>query len=70
MAKSKVIDELLYRYPIQLNDVKDIKLGDWKYRAMGQARWALFKVSIFVLALGNPGCSVDINCGVRVDPGA
>ncbi|KAF1956043.1 hypothetical protein CC80DRAFT_414087 [Byssothecium circinans] len=46
MASSVVVDELLYRYPIQLSDVRDIKLGDWKYRIMGQARWNCFKKSI------------------------
>lgn len=45
MSKSEVVDELLYRYPIQLDDVRDIRLGDWKYRTMGQARWISFKVS-------------------------
>ncbi|KAL1593233.1 hypothetical protein SLS60_010841 [Paraconiothyrium brasiliense] len=45
-STSKAIDELLYRYPLQLNDVKDIRLGDWNYRPMGQARWTCFKASI------------------------
>ncbi|OAG09902.1 uncharacterized protein CC84DRAFT_1081733 [Paraphaeosphaeria sporulosa] len=46
MSTSKAIDELLYRYPLQLNDVKDIRLGDWNYRPMGQARWNGLKSSI------------------------
>lgn len=44
MSSSKVVDELLYRYPIQLNDVRDIRLGDWKYRESGQRRWETFQV--------------------------
>lgn len=44
MATSKAVDELLYRYPIQLNDVRDIRLNDWKYRSMGQIRWKNFTV--------------------------
>ncbi|KAJ4301545.1 hypothetical protein N0V90_003638 [Kalmusia sp. IMI 367209] len=46
MSTSKVVDELLYRYPLQLNDVRDIRLGDWKYRTMGMARWSCFQASI------------------------
>jgi len=46
MASSKAVDEKLYRYPLQPNDVKDIKLHDWKYRSMGQVRWNNFKVGM------------------------
>ncbi|KAF2645292.1 hypothetical protein P280DRAFT_465150 [Massarina eburnea CBS 473.64] len=46
MANSEVVDELLYRYPIQLNDVRDLRLADWKNRTMGMARWHSFKESI------------------------
>ncbi|KAF2451667.1 hypothetical protein P171DRAFT_426151 [Karstenula rhodostoma CBS 690.94] len=46
MSTSKAINELLYRYPLQLNDVKDIRLGDWNYRPLGQARWNALKSSI------------------------
>jgi hypothetical protein len=44
MANSKAVDELLYRYPLQLNDVRDIRLNDWKFRSMGQMRWKNFQV--------------------------
>jgi hypothetical protein len=46
MSTSKAIDELLYRYPLQLNDVKEIRLGDWNYRPTGQSRWNGLKSSI------------------------
>ncbi|PVI02535.1 hypothetical protein DM02DRAFT_522857 [Periconia macrospinosa] len=46
MANSKTVDELLYRYPLQWVDVKDIKLHDWKYRSSGQARWDCFRKCI------------------------
>ncbi|KAF2738980.1 hypothetical protein EJ04DRAFT_427782 [Polyplosphaeria fusca] len=46
LAQSRVVDRLLYRYPIQLNDVRDIRLCDWKYRNMGQTRWLNFQSSI------------------------
>lgn len=46
MSASKAIDELLYRFPLQLNDVKDIRLGDWEYRPTGRARWNCFKACI------------------------
>ena len=46
MASSDAVDELLYKYPIQLNDVLDVRLCDWKYRNMGVARWNIFKDSI------------------------
>ena len=32
MANSETVKQLLYKYPIQLTDVRDIRLGDWKYR--------------------------------------
>jgi hypothetical protein len=47
MASSKAVDEKLYRYPVQLNDVRDIRLNDWKYRSMGQIRWNNFRVGTF-----------------------
>lgn len=46
MASSKAVDEKLYRYPLQLNDVRDIRLNDWKYRSMGQIRWNNFRVGM------------------------
>ncbi|KAF1964154.1 hypothetical protein BU23DRAFT_521484 [Bimuria novae-zelandiae CBS 107.79] len=46
MSTSEAVEELLYRYPLQLHDVKDIKLGDWKYRSLGQLRWNNFQQSI------------------------
>lgn len=46
MSASTVVNELLYRSPMQWNDVKDIRLGDWKYRGMGIARWQTFQDSI------------------------
>ncbi|KAL1798566.1 hypothetical protein ACET3X_002603 [Alternaria dauci] len=46
MASSVTVNQLLYRYPIQLNDVRDIRLGDWKYRSLGSMRWTSFKESI------------------------
>ncbi|CAO2654718.1 Nn.00g114510.m01.CDS01 [Neocucurbitaria sp. VM-36] len=46
MANSETVNQLLYKYPIQLNDVRDIRLGDWKYRSVGLLRWQSFKESI------------------------
>ncbi|KAJ4368152.1 hypothetical protein N0V83_006508 [Neocucurbitaria cava] len=46
MADSETVKQLLYKYPIQLTDVRDIRLGDWKYRGLGLLRWQYFKESI------------------------
>lgn len=46
MAASTTVTKSLYRYPIQLNDVRDIRLSDWKYRSIGLIRWESFKDSI------------------------
>lgn len=46
MANSTTVNQLLYKYPIQLSDVRDIRLGDWKYRSIGLIRWLSFKESI------------------------
>ena len=46
MESSITVNQLLYRYPVQLSDVRDIRLGDWKYRRMGVTRWLSFKESI------------------------
>jgi hypothetical protein len=47
MSASVVVDELLYRYPIQLDDVKEIRLSDWKDRpSTGHLRWTAFQNSI------------------------
>lgn len=46
MSSSNTVNQLLYNYPIQLNDVRDLRLGDWKYRATGITRWESFKESI------------------------
>lgn len=46
MASSETVNQLLYKYPIQLIDVRDIRLGDWKYRSVGLVRWLNFKESI------------------------
>jgi hypothetical protein len=46
MASSTTVNQLLYKYPIQLNDVRDLRLGDWKYRSAGAIRWNSFKDSI------------------------
>ena len=46
MSRSESVSQLLYKYPIQLTDVRDLRLGDWKYRASGQIRWQAFQESI------------------------
>jgi hypothetical protein len=46
MSNSVTVNQLLYRYPIQLNDVRDIRLTDWKYRSVGMIRWESFMESI------------------------
>ncbi|KAL1605555.1 hypothetical protein SLS59_003357 [Nothophoma quercina] len=46
MAKSQSVNQLLYKYPLQLSDVKDLRLGEWKYRTSGQIRWQSFQESI------------------------
>ncbi|KAF2473844.1 uncharacterized protein BDR25DRAFT_217117 [Lindgomyces ingoldianus] len=66
LSRSEVVNRLLYKYPIQLSDVRDIRLSDWKYRSMGRLRWISFQQSIndsnraFVqkLALSH-WCSID-----------
>jgi hypothetical protein len=46
MASSTSVTQLLYKYPITLTDVRDLRLGDWKYKAPGLLRWVKFKKSI------------------------
>lgn len=46
MSKSRSVNQLLYKYPIQLNGVRDLRLGEWKYRPSGQIRWQNFQESI------------------------
>lgn len=46
MASSVTIDRLLYRYPIHLREVRDIRLGDWKYKSNGSMRWEKLQSSI------------------------
>ncbi|KAF3035225.1 hypothetical protein E8E12_004434 [Didymella heteroderae] len=46
MSTSESVNQLLYKYPIQLADVRDLRLGEWKYRANGQVRWQAFQESI------------------------
>ncbi|KAL6709993.1 hypothetical protein ACN47E_009784 [Coniothyrium glycines] len=46
MARSETVNQLLYKYPIQVNDVRDIRLADWKYRSIGEVRWLSLKDSI------------------------
>lgn len=46
MSMSESINQLLYKYPIQLSDVRDVRLGEWKYRPSGQMRWQSFQDSI------------------------
>jgi hypothetical protein len=46
MVSSNTVIQSLYRYPIQLNDVRDLRFGDWKYTEAGLKRWDSFKASI------------------------
>ncbi|KAF2009956.1 hypothetical protein BU24DRAFT_427997 [Aaosphaeria arxii CBS 175.79] len=46
MSQSKLVNELLYKYPLQWNDVSDLCLRDWKYGPTGQQRWEAFQESI------------------------
>ncbi|KAF2630938.1 hypothetical protein BU25DRAFT_385611 [Macroventuria anomochaeta] len=46
MSKSESVNQLLYKYPIQLSDVRDLRLGEWKYRTSGQVRWQSFQESV------------------------
>lgn len=46
MSQSESVSQLLYKYPIQLSDVCELRLGDWKYRTNGQTRWQSFQASI------------------------
>ena len=46
LSRSKTVDQLLYRYPVQLNDVRDLRLADWKYKLMGEDKWNSFRSSI------------------------
>jgi hypothetical protein len=46
MASSETVNQSLYRYHLQLNDVHDMRLGDLKYRGIGLIRCDSFKASI------------------------
>jgi hypothetical protein len=46
MANSVTVKQLLYRYPLQMDDVCDLRLGDWKHRGVGMIRWMSFMESI------------------------
>ena len=46
MANNVTVNQLLYKYPIQLHDVRDIRLGDCRYRSVGILRWTSFMESI------------------------
>jgi len=46
MANSVTVNQLLYKAPIRLDDVRDIRLGDWKYKNVGLVRWEKFQSSI------------------------
>ncbi|PSN61836.1 hypothetical protein BS50DRAFT_603952 [Corynespora cassiicola Philippines] len=46
MSRSESVTELLYKYPIQVNDVRDIRIFDWEFRSMGRQRWTDFQDSI------------------------
>jgi uncharacterized protein (DUF433 family) len=46
MAENTSVNQLLYKYPLTLNDVRDLRLYDWKYRITGSIRWANFQRSI------------------------
>ncbi|KAI8942486.1 hypothetical protein NX059_000552 [Plenodomus lindquistii] len=46
MASSLTVNQLLYRSPMRLSDVRDIRLGDWKYKVNGSMRWAKLQSSI------------------------
>jgi hypothetical protein len=46
MSRSQVVDELLFRHPIQADDVKDVRRLDWKYRLNGLHRWNNFKKAV------------------------
>lgn len=43
LSRSESVTQLLYRYPIQLADVRDLRLAEWKYRGSGQMRWKSFQ---------------------------
>ncbi|KAF1993371.1 hypothetical protein P154DRAFT_527788 [Amniculicola lignicola CBS 123094] len=46
LSKSVLVDELVYRYPIQQPEVREIRLNEWKYRSGGENKWRLFQDSI------------------------
>ncbi|KAH9874457.1 hypothetical protein IAQ61_003646 [Plenodomus lingam] len=46
MASSVTVNQLLYRSPMRLSDVRDIRLGDWKYKVNGSMRWEKLQSSI------------------------
>jgi hypothetical protein len=46
MCSSKAVDELLYRYPIQLEEIRDLRMADWNYRRTGKQRWVNFQESV------------------------
>ncbi|CAA9964952.1 hypothetical protein PTMSG1_08311 [Pyrenophora teres f. maculata] len=46
MANNVTVNQLLYRYPLQLHDVRDIRMSDWRYKSGGMLRWTSFMESI------------------------
>jgi hypothetical protein len=46
MVENTSVKQLLYKYPLTLNHVRDLSLHDWKYRSRGSLRWVNFQRSI------------------------
>ncbi|KAF2492184.1 hypothetical protein BU16DRAFT_542096 [Lophium mytilinum] len=46
LSQSQVIDEVIYKYPIQFEDVREMRLNDWNYKSPGRERWEAFCASV------------------------
>lgn len=46
LSDSEVVNELMYREPVQFDDVREIRMADWLYKPLGRQRWEAFRSSI------------------------
>jgi hypothetical protein len=46
LSRSDSVNQLLYKHPLKIRDVHDLRLSDWKYRQIGIIRWQSFQESI------------------------
>ncbi|KAF2816291.1 uncharacterized protein BDZ99DRAFT_433398 [Mytilinidion resinicola] len=46
LSQSKLIDEVIFKYPIQFEDVREMRMKDWYYKSSGRERWEAFCASV------------------------